>query len=162
MKKTHQDAIAEIVYNILQMPVELRTAFSRGNPFDKLLRSYSEFTSKGEPLYRNKRCIDYYPFSINAFNHFNACNTMDGLHAEHIVPLSMIKKELLNNSSYSLEKVKAYLSKNNRIVVITKSEQKTIDSNHKSSMPEGGLSRIGYHMIKIAKVTQNNTLNRKK
>jgi len=44
MKITHQDAISEVIYVILKLPPHLREAFSRCNPFDKLLKSYSEHT----------------------------------------------------------------------------------------------------------------------
>jgi hypothetical protein len=161
MKKSHQDAIAKIIYNILQMPVELRLAFAKGNPFDKLLRSYTEFTSKGEPLYRNNRCKDFYPFSVNAFKHYTKFNTLDGLHAEHIVPLSMIKEELLKNPTKTIKNLKSYLAKKNKIVVITKVEQKLIDSKFKSKMPSNGKSRLEYFGIKIAKSTEKNTLKSK-
>jgi len=161
MKKSHQEAITEIIYNILQMPVELRTAFARGNPFDKLLRSYSEFTSKGDALYRNKRCVDYYPFSENALKHYKKFDTLDGLHAEHEVPLSKIKQELISGKFKSLESLKRYMAKNNKVVIITKSEQKIIDSEFRSDMPPNGKSRLEYFGIKIAKSTEKNTLKSK-
>ena len=162
MSKSHQDSIAEIIYHLLKMPNNLTEALARGNPFDKLLRSYGEFTFNGHPLYRNKRSIDYYPFSINAYKHFRKYDTLDGLHAEHIVPLSIVKDVLLNNASYSLKKVKFYLAENNKIVVITKEEQKLIDSTHRSTIPDDGVSRLDFHKIKIASSTNKNTLNSKK
>ena len=158
MKTTHQDSIAEIIYNILKMPNHLREAFIRGNPFDKLLRSYSEFTSSGKPLYRNKRSINHYLFSLKAHAHFKKHKSLDGLHAEHEVPLSIVKQKLLNNKSLTLQMVKSYLYKNNKVVVITKAEQKLIDSTHKSSMPESGISRLDYHKVKTAAGTIHNTL----
>lgn len=161
MKTSHQDAIAEIIYLLLKMNTNLTEALSRGNPFDKLLRSYSEFTSKGVPLYRNKRCINYYPFSESAFNHFSKYNSLDGLHAEHVIPLSLIKNELLSNKKWTLVKIKRYLSENNKVVVITKEEQKLIDSKFKSKVPSDGKSRLEYFKIKIAKNAAMNTLNSK-
>jgi hypothetical protein len=154
MNTSHQDAIAEIIYRLIKMPINLRVALVRGNPFDKLLRSYSEFTSKGDPLYRNKRCFEFYPFSVNAQSYFRKNNTLDGLHAEHEIPLSIIKEKLLENCSWSLLRVKRYLAENNKVVVITKDEQRLIDSKFKSSMPADGKSRIEYFRIKIAKRTK--------
>jgi hypothetical protein len=161
MKMTHQDAIAEVIYKLLKMPQILIEAFGRGNPFDKLLRSYSEFTSNGKPLYRNKRCIHHYPFSENAYSHYKKYNTLDGLHAEHEVPLSTIKEALIKNKSWNLLKVKSFLAENNKVVIITKDEQGLIDSKFKSIMPPYGISRLEYFQIKIAKSTSNNTLKAK-
>lgn len=158
MLKSHQDSIAEIIYHLLKMPNNLTEALARGNPFDKLLRSYSEFTSNGAPLYRNMRCINYYPFSESAFSHYNRNNSLDGLHAEHVVPLSLIKSELLSHKNWSLIKVKRYLAENNKVVIITKEEQKLVDSKFKSTIPSNGKSRLEYFKIKIEKSTENNTL----
>jgi hypothetical protein len=158
MKKTHQDAMAEIIYSLLKMPNDLRDALIRGNPFDKLLRSYSEFTSNGESLYRNKRSVNFYPFSVKAIAHYKKYKTLDGLHAEHIVPLSHIKKVLLNDKNWSLLRVKNYLAKYNQVVVITEDEQKLIDTKFKSTMPPRGTSRLDFFKIKKAKSTLNNSL----
>ena len=49
---THQEGIARCITAILAQNDETVSAFRRGNPFDKLLRSYDEFNSSGEPLYR--------------------------------------------------------------------------------------------------------------
>lgn len=162
MKITHQDAISEVIYAILKLPPHLREAFSRGNPFDKLLRSYSEHTSTGKRLYKSKkRNYKHYPFSVNALHHFNKINSLVGLHAEHVTPLSLIKKKLCNGNIKSEIGVKRFLAKHNKVVVITKEEQRKIDSRYRSKMPSNGKSRLEYFGIKIAKSTQTNTLNSK-
>ena len=161
MRITHQSAIAEVIYAIMNLSPDLKEAFSRGNPFDKLLRSYSEFTSNGLHLYRTRRCSEHYRFSEKALVLFKKTNSLDGLHAEHEVPLSKIKQELLSREFKSLESLKSYLAKSNKVVIITKAEQKIVDSKFRSNMPPNGESRLQYFGIKIAKSTEKNTLNSK-
>jgi len=53
------------------------------------------------------------------------------------------------------------LAKSNKVVIITKAEQKIVDSKFRSNMPPNGESRLQYFGIKIAKSTEKNTLNSK-
>jgi hypothetical protein len=161
MKITHQTAIAEVIHAILNLPPHLKEAFSKGNPFDKLLRSYSEFTSTGERLYKAKRSFKHYPFSVKASHQFKKTGSLVGLHAEHVTPLSLIKKRLNSGSIKSEIGVKRFLAKHNQVVVITKEEQRKIDSKFRSKMPPNVKSRLEYFGIKIAKSTEKNTLNSK-
>ena len=162
MKITHQAAISEVIYAIIKLPPHLKEAFSRGNPFDKLLRSYSEHTSIGERLYKSKkRSYKHYPFSVKASNQFKKTGSLVGLHAEHVTPLSLIKKRLNSGSIKSEIGVKRFLAKHNQVVVTTKEEQRKIDSKFRSKMPPNGKSRLEYFGIKIAKSTEKNTLKSK-
>ncbi len=61
----------------------------------------------------------------------------------------------------SLSGVKRFLAKHNKIVIITKNEQRLIDSKFKSKMPPNGKCRLEYFGIKIAKSTSKNTLKSK-
>jgi len=162
MSYPHQDAIAEVIYAILKLPKHLKEAFSRGNPFDKLLRSYSEFTSSGLPLYKKNWSFNHYPVSIKALAQFKKTNTIKGLHAEHVTPLSLIKNELLEGKQKSLISLKRHLKKHNKVVIVTKDEQRVIDKMFRSKMPPNGQSRLEYFGIKIATSTKNNSLNSKK
>lgn len=161
MSYPHQDAIAEVIYAILKLPKHLKEAFSRGNPFDKLLRSYSEFTSTGLPLYKKNLGFNHYPVSVKALAQFKKTNSIKGLHAEHITPLSLIKAELLNGKQKSLTSLKRFLRKYNKVVIVTKTEQRLIDSSFRSKMPPNGKSRLEYFGIRVAKSTINNSLKSK-
>ena len=156
---THQEGIARILNSILNLDIEIIEIYKRGNPFDKLLRSFSEFNSKGEPLYKNwKRAFNHYQFSVDAYNCFNDTSNHSNLYAEHIIPLSIIRDELLNLTNPTFEKILQLLNDKNRIVVITKSEQKLIDKKFKSSLPENGIDRLTFHGIEIHRDTLSNSI----
>jgi hypothetical protein len=155
---THQEGITKILFNLLQMDEELIEILSRSNPFDNLLRSYSEHNSKGEYLYRNRKGINHYKFSVNAYKHFKQYGKMEGLHSEHIVPLRVIKAELLKKKFTSIRSLSNYLQKTNFIIVITKAEQKLMDSKFRIDLPMNGLNRFDYFELKIAPQTEKNTL----
>lgn len=85
----HQEAIAHCVTAVLTQNDETVRAFLRGNPFDKLLRSYDEFTSKGEPLYKRERAKKHYKMSVKAF--------------ESNLPVKELYGEHRNSSFYNYE-----------------------------------------------------------
>jgi hypothetical protein len=158
MNITHQQGIAQILFNLLQMDDELIKVLSRCNPFDKLLRSYSEFNSKGEFLYRNKKSINHYKFSVKAYKHFVKFQSMKELHSDHIVPLGIIKKELIEKKFKTLRSLSNYLEKTNFVIVVTKEEQKKIDAKYRRDLPTNGLNRFDYFDLKIAPQSESNTL----
>lgn len=62
------------------------------------------------------------------------------LHNEHIVPLQLIREELIRNKdSYSEEKLVELIINNLKIIVITKDEAKKLDIEFKlkTTMPDG-------------------------
>ena len=89
---THQQNIVLILQAILVLPKETKQTFKKGNPFDKLLRSYDEFNALGKPLYRNNRGSQHYKMSQKAFDLGLEASKLYG---EHRVPLSIIRNKLL-------------------------------------------------------------------
>lgn len=158
---THQEAIEKILYEILNLEDSIIEAFCRGNPFDKFLRSYDEFNSQGERLYRNKRGWHHYKISKNAYN--SGLNAVQ-LYGEHRIPLNLVIKELLE-SDRSLKSIERIL-RSNEVVLITQEEQKLLDTaiekgglGLRSKMPKDGSDRLEYAGIEIAPETSANTLN---
>jgi hypothetical protein len=155
---THQDSIAAIIFHLLKLSDKSLESFKKGNPFDKLLRSYSEFNSCGEPLYKNKRCAKHYQFSEKAWEEYMSKKSVKMLYAEHVVPLSIIKRNILIRKFNTLNSIKKYLKENNYVVMITKREQKIIDKKFKSKLPRNRVTRLEYFNIKTSDNTKYNSL----
>jgi hypothetical protein len=152
MSDTHQEAIARCITAILALDSPTVTAFRRGNPFDKLIRSFDEFSSTGEPLYRNKRGNRHYKMSEAAWA---SGKSADQLFGEHRVPVSIIISRLLE-SDRSYETVYR---------MITDDERKRLDASvkkgglgWKSCLPANGKCRLEEAGIRIAPPTLHNQL----
>jgi hypothetical protein len=156
---SHQDSICKIIHSTLNLGKETVEAFRRGNPFDKLLRSYDEFTAEGLPLYRNDRGKNHYKYSEKAYN--SGLSAKD-LYGEHRMPLKVIRERLLqcSGSLNGIEKI----MRSNEVVLITKEEQKMLDSRPpegfglRSKLPACGTDRLAYAGIKIVEETLHNRL----
>lgn len=157
---THQEGIARCLVAILAQDDETIAAFRRGNPFDKLLRSYDEFNSAGEPLYKSERARNHYKMSVRAFQ---SGLSVKELYGEHRIPLSVIRARLLKSDrSY---KTISDILESNEVVLITKEEAKGLDKSIskggfglRSSLPENGKCRFEIAAIQIALETTANKL----
>jgi len=156
---THQEAIIETLHRILTQKDEIVKSFTRGNPFDKLLRSYDQFTSTGLPLYKSKRGKDHYRYSRKAVE--SKLEPAE-LYGEHRIPLSIIRQRLLE-CDRSVDSIKTILE-SNEVVLITKNEQELLDSKGpkglglRSKMPECGADRLVFANIEIAEESLKNKL----
>ncbi len=157
---THQQHIALIITQILTLSDDTLTAFSRGNPFDKLLRSYDEFTPDGKGLYRKKLGSNHYRYSKSAYS---SGLSADKLFGEHRIPLKLISQQLMN-SDRKLSTVELIL-RSNEVVLITDEEERRINSSKvnggfalKSKMAPNGGCRLAYCGIEIAPETLPNHL----
>jgi len=151
---THQDAIIEILFRILTADKDAVIAFSRGNPFAMLMRSYSEYTSDGQYCYQHDRAFQHFRMSMAAYREYQSGKSMKELYQEHRVPLSIIKDRLLR-SDRTLDSIKQIM-KDNEIVIITKHERDYLDKavqkgglGLRSRMPEDGRCRLAYAGIQI-------------
>lgn len=145
---------------ILGQNNEVVSAFSRGNPFDKLLRSYDEFNSIGEPLYKAERAKKHYKMSVKAYE---SGLKVKELYGEHRIPLSVIRKRLLE-SNRTYEVISSIL-RENEVILITKEEAGTMDGalnkgglGLRSVMPDDGKCRLEIAQILIAPATMLNKL----
>lgn len=153
---THQQHIATTIAHILALPDNVISSFRRGNPFDKLLRSYDEFTSDGRGLYRKALGRQHYRFSRAAYAS-RLCPSDKRLYGEHKIPLTVIIQRLIN-SDRSLSTVEGILQ-SNEVVIITREEQQCLDGGGlKSRMPPNGKCRLAYARIEIAPETLGNHL----
>lgn len=157
---THQEAVAKCIFVILQQEEEVVKAFCRYDPFDKLLRSYSQCNRNGAKLYNQELAKTHCKMSVNAYE--SKLRTKD-LHGEHRVPISIIRQRLLNSDRH-YETIISIL-KENEMVLITKEEKEVLDKpttygglGLRSSMPEDGRCRLEVGMIEIAPETLKNTL----
>lgn len=157
---THQEAIVQIVSVVLAQNEAVVQAFCRGNPFDKLLRSYYEFTADGLPLYRKKRGADHYRYSVRAYA---SGIPADKLYGEHRIPLTIIIRRLLACDG-TMDAVRDILA-SNEVVLITDQEQQYLDSSVlkgglglRSRMPEEGGCRFDVAGIQIPPATLTNHL----
>jgi hypothetical protein len=157
---THQQHIALIITQILALSDDTLTAFSRGNPFDKLLRSYDEFTADGKGLYRRKLGSSHYRYSKSAYSSGLYPKMLFG---EHRIPLSLISRQLMN-SDRKLSTVELIL-RSNEVVLITKEEERKINASEanggfalKSKIAPSGECRLAYCGIEIAPETLSNHL----
>ena len=157
---THQQHIALIITQILALSDDTLTAFSRGNPFDKLLRSYDEFTADGKGLYRKKLGSSHYRYSKSAYS---SSLSADKLFGEHRIPLKLISQQLMN-SDRKLSTVESILS-SNEVVLFTDEEERRINASKvnsgfalRSVMAPNGGCRLAYCGIEIAPETLPNHL----
>lgn len=157
---THQEGIIHCLVSLLSNSEEIVAAFCKGNPFDKLLRSYDEFSSSGEPLYKSERARKHYKMSIRAFE---SGLRVRELYGEHRIPLSVIKKRLLD-SDKSYDAI-ANILRENEVILITREEARIIDASInkgglglRSSLPNDDTCRIAYAKIVIAPETISNQL----
>ena len=157
---SHQDNIALVLHGILQLPEEQVSAFCRGNPFDKLLRSYDEFSSSGTSLYRRDIGTQHYKMSVAAY-----ASGLRGreLYGEHRIPLKIIIQRLIE-SDRSLEAIHSIL-RSNEVVLVTPEEQRYLDSSIangglglRSRLPEDGRDRLAFAGIEVAPETATNHL----
>jgi hypothetical protein len=156
----HQEHIAKVVTTILSLPEETIEAFCRGNPFDKLLRSFDEFSSSGSPLYRKDTGSEHYKMSKAAFQSGLPARKLYG---EHKIPVKIIIKRL-RESDRTYATVLSIL-KQSEVVLITDDERKKIDGSKKlggygfrSSLPEDGGCRLKESGIILAPETRSNHL----
>ena len=163
---THQEGIARCLSSILSLDAETLAIFRRGNPFDKLLRSFDEFNSEGKGLYKNQRARNHYKMSVAAFAAYESGVKINDLYAEHCVPVALTIQKLLTAPQKDTASILAILQEN-EVVVITREEQIRIDAavhrgglGLRNRMPEGGVgcSRLDAAGIKIAPETLGNTL----
>jgi len=157
---THQEGIIHCLVAILSQNDDVISAFCRGNPFDKLLRSYDEFNAKGEPLYKAERAKLHYKMSIRAYE---SGLKVKELYGEHKIPLSVIRKKLLDSDrSY---KAVSNIMCENEVILIMKDEPKIMDGaiskgglGFRSSMPADGSCRLALAQIYFAPETLSNKL----
>ena len=156
----HQDNIARVLHAILQLSEEQVSAFCRGNPFDKLLRSYDEFSGCGTALYRRDVGTQHYKMSVAAY-----ASGLRGreLYGEHRIPLKIIIQRLIE-SDRSLEAIHSIL-RSNEVVLVTPEEQRYLDSSIangglglRSRLPEDGRDRLAFAGIEVAPETATNRL----
>lgn len=158
--RSHQENIARCVAVVLALDEGTVQAFCKGNPFDKLLRSFDEFSAVGQPLYRREAGKRHYKMSVAAYN--SGLPAKD-LYGEHTTPISCLIKKLL--ASDRSEATVLNLLRENEVVLITKEEARFLDRSRKngglglkSSLPLGGGCRLCAAGIVLAPETLNNVL----
>ena len=163
---THQEGIARCLSAVLSLDAETLAIFRRGNPFDKLLRSFDEFNSEGKGLYKNQRARNHYKMSEAALAAYESGVKITDLDAEHCGPVAITIPKLLTAQQQDTASILAILQAN-EVVIITREEQIRIDTavhrgglGLRNRMPEGGVgcSRLDAAGIKIAPETLENTL----
>lgn len=154
----YHDAIIDLICHILNQGKEYQERIDSGNAFNKILRNYHQFNSKGEKVYRTlSRMEKHYRFSESAWL---KRKNKKKLYFEHLTPVKMIKCELLKlikEERVSPSNIKSILDKT-EIVVITKEEAITIDSKYRTTIPENGNDRLTENNISIAEQTMDNNL----
>lgn len=157
---THQESICQVIHAILKLEDMVVSGFCKGNPFDKLLRSYDEFTAEGLPLYRNDRASQHYKYSVAAYNSGKRASELYG---EHRIPLKVIREQLLE-SGRSYREIFSIM-KTNEVVLITKEEQQYLDRTPtagglglRSKLPPCGTDRLHFAGIEIAAETTSHKL----
>lgn len=157
---THQEAVARCISVILQQEQSVIEAFCRYDPFDKLLRSYSQCNALGEKLYDNERAKKHCKMSVRAYE--SKLKTKE-LHGEHRIPISLIRKMLLDSDG-DYETVSKILSEN-EMILITKEEKNLLDNTVikgglglKSKLPTDGRCRLNVAGIEIPVQTLENKL----
>lgn len=145
----HQEGIILCIVAILNQEDEVIKAFCRLDPFDKLLRSFDGLNAKGERLYKSERARTHYKMSVQAFE---SGLKVSELYGEHKIPLSLVKRRLLDSDG-SYEAVSKILYEN-EVILITKEEAKTIDGainngglGLRSSLPNNGKCRLADILI---------------
>ena len=159
-KQSHQEKIARCLAAILALDEETVQAFCKGNPADKLIRSFTEFSAEGGALYRREAAKRHYRASVAAYTSGLPAKELYG---EHRVPISCsIKKILASDRS---EATVLRLLRENEVVLLTKEEAGYIDRSRskggmglKSSLPADGGCRLQAAGIELAPETLGNTL----
>lgn len=155
---THQEGIIRCIVAILAQEDKVVEAFCRLDPFDKLLRSFDGLNAGGERLYKSERARKHYKMSVQAAE---SGLRISELYPEHKIPLSIIKKRLLDSDG-SYETVSKILFEN-EVILVTKEEAKRIDGavdsgglGFRSSLPSNGECRLAG--VPIAPETLSNKL----
>ena len=159
-KQSHQEKIARCLAAILALDEETVQAFCKGNPFDKLIRSFDEHSAEGKPLYKKEAGRKHYKVSVAA----SASNKpVKELHGEHKIPVSCIIKQLLSSDRSYDTVLRILLS--NEVILTTKEEARYLDSpvakggmGLRMCLPKDGLCRLKAANIKIAPETLHNSL----
>ena len=164
---THQVHIAKVIASVLNNDLETVDAFCRGNPFDKLIRSFDERNDAGNPLYKNLRGLWHYRMSVNALNYAQNCARMPDcdpftsngdrhLYGEHLIPISLLIKQLKRmkelagkNDKLNTQQILDTLQQS-EVVLVTKAEQKDVDQDYRSTLPESNENRLEAVGIEIA------------
>ena len=157
---THQEAIAQCITNFINQDDRIIAAVRRGDPFDKLLRTYDGYNAEGKRLYQSERARNHYKMSINAYK---SGLLVKNLKPEHRIPLSIIAKRLFE-SDKTLKSVKRILEEND-VILVTKEEANFIDGSItngglglKATLPKDTRCRLEAAQIQIAPETLKNTL----
>lgn len=154
----YHEAIVDLIYYILSNGNDFLNLIDSGNAYDKIIRNYHQFNSKGKKVYRNKSLmIKHYRFSVDAWN---KVDDKKDLYFEHVYPVKLIKKELKSlilGENVSKTKIRYILDKS-EIVVITREEAKLIDKKFKDSIPFNGNDRLQEMNIEIYSKTINNSI----
>lgn len=156
----YHDAIIDLIYYILKQGKTYLDYIDSGNAYDKIIRNYHQFNSKGEKVYRSKILMkQYYRISEKAWD---CLNNNSEIYFEHVYPVKLIKEELkslIDKNIVTKENIKYILDKT-EIVVITKSEAKILDEMYKDSTPINGNDRLTEMNIIIKEETEQNNLFR--
>ena len=160
LKQSHQEKIARCVAAVLALDEETVQAFRKGNPFDKLIRSFDEHAADGKPLYKKEAGRKHYKVSVAAYT---SNKPVKELYGEHKIPVSCIIKQLLA-SDQSYDTVLRILI-SNEVILTTKEEARHLDGpvakggmGLKMCLPKDGLCRLKAANIEIAPETLQNSL----
>ena len=157
---SHQENIAHCVTALLVLEPAVVASFRKGNPFDKLIRSFDEHSADGKPLYKKESGRKHYKMSVAAYE---SNKPVKELHGEHRLPVSCLIKNLLASDRTSATVLT--LLRSNEVILITKEEARYLDSplakggmGLKMCLPKDGLCRLKAANINIAPETLNNSL----
>lgn len=150
----YHDSIIDLLSYIIGKGKDYLKLIDSGNAYDKIIRNYHQFNSKGERVYRSrKRGVSHYRYSEAAWR---KRNDIKSLYYEHLYPVKLVKEELKTTNG-DKEQIRSILDKT-EIVVLTKAEARKVDGYYKDSMPKDGRSRLEVAKIKMSKHTQDNSL----
>lgn len=157
---THQEAIAHCITNFINQDDEIIKAVRRGDPLNKLLRTYDGFNAEGKALYKNERARRHYKMSVNAYN---SGLLVKDLYPEHRIPLSITIRKLLE-SDRTYQSVTKIMEEND-VILVTKEEANYIDKSVangglglRTTLPKNGRCRFEEALIQIAPETLDNHL----
>lgn len=157
---THQEALAQCITNFIKQDDEIIAAVRRGDPLNKLLRTYDGFNADGKSLYQQERARKHYKMSVTAYN---SGLPVKNLKPEHRIPISEIIARLFS-SDKTLQSVKRILEEND-VILLTKEEADYIDRSIakgglglRATLPKDGRCRLDVGQIQIAPETVNNSL----
>lgn len=157
---THQEAIARCITNFINQDAEIVSAVLRGDPFDKMLRTYDGYNAEGKRLYQTERARNHYKMSVRAYA---SGLPVKNLKPEHRIPLKIITSRLIN-SDKTLESVKKILEEND-VILVLKEESTYLDGSAvkgglglKATLPKDNKCRLEAGEIQIAPETLTNHL----